>query len=243
MPKRTFAMLLVLAAAAVAHAEVVLTVSARNPSPSEVQTVTVRTHLPKGILPEHIIDPGGMDIVYDEQAGKYMARKEAELPPEGRVTFTIHLEDIWLIDEDEVTALGRRAAEIVAELEGRQFEAQAVRLRDNVSQTVETILARQEDASILKAAIPEHISAYDSNLVLVEITKEGVAQLEQLLSMASDTVIMKHGAVKGEPPDVATLWKVIFLIIAFLAVVTILFFFIWSRQLQRIREAAKLEAS
>ena len=227
--------------AGVARANVTLKIGVRNPSKFQEQETVVRKLLPSGITPAQVLDAAGLDVVYDEEAQQYAVTKKIQLKPEEQKTFEIRLQDIWLIDAAEVARLKRQAGEKADKLAGKKYEAQANELKARIDQNLATVLQRQEAAMVPKVAPADHISAYNSNKALIGIVNDDLTALEKLLQVLAGETTVSHGLKEGMPPNIGTIWKVIFIIISFVGVISVVFFVIWSVQLKKIRAVEKEE--
>jgi len=240
MLKRIAATLVVLCLGMSAQASVILRIVATNPSEFEPQQVNVRSYLPKGITRADILDTGGMDIRYDDQREQYFVTAQVELAPRETAAFNVELEDIWLVPPELLTALAARAEELTEKLSETEYAEQSADISRRITDNIGVILERQESARIPEVSPPEHISAFNLNQALLPVVRSDVETLEKLYNRISSDVLLKDRP-KGIPPNIGTIWKVIFVIITFLGVTSAIFFLVWTRQLQKIREAERLE--
>src|SRR3989338_3537752 len=102
--------------AAPLYASVTLNISANNPSSYSQQVIPVKTYLPHGILPEHVIDAGGLDIDFDEERKQTYVHKNITLKPQEAATYTVEIEDIWLFPEAQLNQLRDKAQQIAGQL-------------------------------------------------------------------------------------------------------------------------------
>lgn len=220
------------------HAQdVVLRLSASNPSQITAMDVEVKKMLPPRVERMHVLDNGGLDIIYDADARRYCAQKMVTLKPQEKRVFTIRLQDIWTFDESELNNAKAKAEKIVGILQDTRGKNEAEMLRDRIVKNVDAILDLQGRRSIDKVSIPEHISAYDRNEVRYEAVQEDARDLEAVLSILGDEKILDEE--DSAPVNVAVLWKIILLIISFVAVIAVGCFLVWTRQLQKIRQAER----
>jgi len=223
-----------------AHANVVLRIGVTNPSTFQEQETMVRQLLPAGITPQHVLDAAGLDVVYDEQAEQYAVAKKVLLQPGENKVFEIQLEDIWLIDPVEAENFRRLAEAKTKDLAGREYETQAGELKARIDQHVATILERQEAAMVPRVSPAEHISAYHNNRALLEAVRTDLASMDVLLNRAASIRTLDK-VPAGIPPNVGMIWRVVFIIITFVGVISVIFFVIWSLQLRKIRSVEREE--
>ena len=219
---------------------VMLNIRATNPSSYQAQEITVESYLPKGLERDDVIAAEGLELVYDDLKEQYYVTTDVTLQPEATETFQVEIRDIWLIDEAVLTALEARAEEVASKLEGQAYEIETANILERIQKNVAEIHARQEENRIPKVSTPEHISAYRHNQVVLDVVKDDVQTLEELLqSVGSERIIKK--VPRGVPPSLGAIWKTIFIIVTFVAVMSLLFFIVWTRQLRKIRESEDLE--
>src|SRR3989338_2904034 len=103
------------------YANVSLKISASNPSSLEKRIIPVKTYLPKGIMPEDVIEAGGLDVDFDEDRGQSYVHKNVELEPQAQVLYNIEINDIWLVPDETLNGLAARSAAIVNQMQGTVF--------------------------------------------------------------------------------------------------------------------------
>ncbi len=235
-----FLVLLLLAlGASGAGASVTLRIVAVNPSEIEPREVDVKSYLPKGTTRGDILQTDGMTIGYDDQREQYYVHKQVALEPQQSVSFTVELKDVWLIEPVVLEGLASRARDLTERLGKTRYAEQAQQLAGRIQDNVDSIRQHQELNLIPKVTPSEHIAAFHRNRIMHDVIRADVEMLEKLLSSVSAERLLEK-LPRGIPPNIGTLWKVIFVIITFLGVTSAVFFFIWSRQLRKIREAEAL---
>ena len=238
-----------------AAASVVLKMLVANPSETDNQSVPVKVYLPKEVSPKDILDLGNLKLDYDPETGLYYVHDTVELGPEQSVTKKVEMEDVWVFTEEQLESFVNESKEMVKELEGGPYAAEAAAVVVGIEEKVAGILKRQEET----AANPrEHIQAYRHGITLISTIEQDVAALETLKlysgggegegkslsakesisgSGDSDSRIALHGssgAPEGGAPlgrsiSMTTAWRIIFAILAFLAVLSGIFFMTWHR--------------
>ncbi len=238
-----------------AAASIVLKMLVSNPSKTESQSVPVKIYLPKEVSPKDIIELGDLKLDYDPETGLYYVHDTVELGPDQSVTKKVEMEDVWVFTEEQLESFVNESKEMVKELEGGPYAAEAAAVVVGIEEKVAGILKRQEET----AANPrEHIQAYRHGITLISTIEQDVAALETLKlysgggegegkslsakesisgSGDSDSRIALYGssgAPEGGAPlgrsiSMTTAWRIIFAILAFLAVLSGIFFMTWHR--------------
>jgi len=227
-----------------------------NPSKEKKQTATLEWHLPAEVTPSAVLDADGLELRYDFARERFCVFGKVELEPDEKKTFTLKIKDIWRVAEVEIKALKSHAGNLLLLLEGTEYAAEANHIKEDIFYNLDEIKTSQN----LKVPPPEHIAYYRQNLKIFEMAKEDVAKLEKMSTQSGSTpgvtiakaerkkgggeeVKRKRGyegitliaktIFKGKAPTVATTWKIIFSIIAFVGVVSLVFFALWHAQVRR----------
>ena len=238
-----------------AAASVVLKMLVTNPSETDSQSVPVKVYLPKEVSPKDILDLGDLKLDYDPDTGMYYVHDTLELRPGQSVTKKVEMEDVWVFTEEQLETFVNESKEMARELEGGPYAAEAAALVVGIEEKVVGILMRQEET----AANPrEHIQAYRQGITLISTIEQDVAALETLrldsgggerqgkglagkdsllgsgdtnsrIALRSSSGAPESGAPLGRSISMTTAWRMIFAILAFLAVLSVIFFLTWHR--------------
>lgn len=233
-----------------------LKVKVTNPSQDKMLNTPVKFSLPSEVSPKHILNSSGMDMTYDFDKESFSLYKdEVELAPGETKEFSIKIQDMWKIDEVEIDALLAHTHNIMILLEGGEHYSRAKVAAAKINANMAMILKSQN----AKVSAVDHIAYYRDNLKLLNEAKKEVAELERLVSQRGTSagvtvkwaeesgggslLVRKKGfegidliaqsIFRGKAPTIATTWKIIFLIIAFMGIVAALFFSMWYSQLKK----------
>jgi len=236
-----------------------LKVKVTNPSQTEKINQPVKFLLPVEVSPKYILGTSGLDMVYDFDKECFSLYKaEVELAPGETKEFTVKIRDIWRISPVEVEALKSHTHNIMVLLEGSEHYTRAKHVADKIDSNMDLIL-RSQDA---KVSAMEHMAYFRDNSKILKTAKEEIAELERLVSQrgtsAGVTVkwpeeagggtvsqrkrgfegidMIAKSIFKGKAPSVATTWRIIYVIIAFMGVVAAFFFSLWYLQLKKKSE-------
>ena len=203
-----------------AQATVVLKLMAINPSKEQTQMAQVKAYLPKEVKPDDVIDREDLELEYDTQQGSYFVYGEYELGPGEVLEKQIELKDLWVIPSAELESLRLEAVRTAKMLDNTDFKERAVFLKESIESKLDQIVEKQR----VPATNPEkHISEYRDNLRLLEAVKEDLVVARSLLSQAKPTTSI-------------AVWRMFFIIVAFLGVLGVSFYLIWHKQLKVINE-------
>jgi len=209
---------------AAAIADVVLKTMVVNPSPTKVQTATIKAYLPNEAKPEDIIDKGDLEVDYDIGEGLYYVYKVVELAPGEKAVREIRLKDVWIISQSDLESLSLRAKELVELLKKSAYFQTAITLSDDITQKQTDIVRSQTRVA---NALPQvRIGTYRQNIKKLEVIKGNIAQLEKLLLEYKISLTSGYGG----RISVERSWAVILAVIISLGILSLIFFVIWHKQ-------------
>jgi hypothetical protein len=236
-----------------------LKVKVRNPSETAPLVTPAKFLLPVEVSPKYILDRGGLDMAYDFEKETFCLYKDSvELAAGETKEFIVKIEDMWRIAKVEIEALKSHTHNIMVLLDGSEYYNQAKRASDKINANMDLIVKSQD----AKVPAMEHIAYYRDNMKLLQAAKKEVADLERLVSQrganAGVTVkwpdeagggsimqrkkgyegidLIAQSIFRGKAPNVATTWKIIFVIIGFIGVIAGLFFSLWFIQIKKKSE-------
>ena len=236
-----------------------LKVKVTNPSKTEKMNKPVKFLLPVEVSPKYILGTSGLEMAYDFDKECFSLYKDdVELAPGETKEFTVRIRDMWRISPVEVEALKSHTHNIMVLLEGSEHYTQAKHVADKIDVNMDLIL-RSQDA---KVSATEHMTYYRDNSKILKTAKEEIAELEKLVSQrgtsAGVTVkwpeeagggsvsqrkrgfegidMIAKSIFKGKAPSVATTWRIIYVIVAFMGIVATFFFSLWYLQLKKKSE-------
>jgi hypothetical protein len=238
---------------------VALKINVVNPSEKEPQTVPVKIYLPKEATPKNVKDLGGLKLDYEQDTGMYYVYGEVALEPGQSVMKVVQIEDIWVFSEQQLAALVTRAREAAGKLTEPSAAEEAQSIVQRIEQSVEEILKRQQETD---GKPGERIQAYRQGLAAVAAIERDIDALHKLKELASDRErkapvrnadsrqallagsgeapqggaseggAPEGGAPRGRPISMTAAWRIILVILAFLGVLSAVFFLTWHRLLR-----------
>ncbi len=227
-----------------------------NPSTKYKQTYPLKAYLPEEIKPDYIVGKEDLEIGYDADKKVYYVTKEVELEPGASVVKSLKVEDIWFIAETELNQLSEEAHDLYDKLKNTQYAEQGRLLMNNIEVLLMQILERQNNSSLAPDA---HISVYRENRQKMHDMEMDLMSLRRFLAAAGDPSFLanakaQNGALgalfsrwaettrrNGNIPAYL-LWKVIFSILIFVGMMTLLFVVIWQQQMRMsLRRRSQME--
>ena len=172
--------------------------------------------LPEEVEPDDIVSLGDLELDFDAQKNVYYVHKKFTIPAKGSIVREVEIEDIWLIGKEELEIIRDESDRLWNLCKNTEYAPQASFLKNSIDSKINQIIQLQESTTVTPQ---EHISNYRKNL---ERLQEIKADLENLTSVA--------GRVK--PVSAKIIWRLILLVIGFLAIVAVIFILAWHRYLK-----------
>lgn len=240
---------------------VVLKINVVNPSQKEPQTIPVKVHLPKEAMPKDVKDLGDLKLSYDPDIGSYYVHGEVALEAGQSITKIVTMEDIWVFSKDQIGALVSQAKEKASTLTEPAAAKEAADMVQKIERKVEEILKRQHETSGKPAERIQAYRQGISSITTIEQDLEALEKLKQnapwrdgkalpgskepdsriaLLAGSGDSGpgvsgsgdSSQAGAPLGRAISMTTAWHIILAILAFLGVLSAVFFLTWHRLLR-----------
>lgn len=237
--------------AAQAAESVVFKILAVNPSESEPKEVTIKGPLPPEVKPENVLDADGLQVDYDSQSGTYLITGKVTLSPKGSMVKNVIIQDVWVIPVNRFDTLDQEVEDILKKLQGTSFLDRGHIMADAIQRRLRELSAHQGAPFVNPEA---HISRYRDDLKVLQSIEADLVSLRQLMVMAaldpSASVVIggqqtQAGSAEGAGQErgslsILTTWRIIFITLGLLVLVSASFFLIWRRQLnlQLAKEAA-----
>ena len=236
------ALCLVWGGAVQAEESVIFKILAVNPSDTETKQVTIRGVLPPEVKAESVLDPDGLEVEYDSQAGAYVVTGTVSLEPKRSVIKNILIADVWVVPEESFARLEDEVGEIMKKLAGTSFAERGQLMANAITRRLTELRAHQQ----LPFLNPEqHISRYREDLTALQMVESELVSLRQLMVMAAlepaTQAVLPGGGTEASSAgagqergslSILTTWRLIFIILALLGLVSLSFFLVWQRQLK-----------
>ncbi len=200
------------------EANLVLKVIVVNPSKEQTQKFPVKTYLPQEAKPEDIIDMGDLEAAYDTQQQCYFVYGEYELKPGEILEREIELRDIWIIQNTEIESISKDLVKLSDLLIGTEFSKRFIFLKDGIESKIKQITESQKNMPSNPELL---ISNYRENLKILETIKADLALARSFLALL-------------RPFPVATIWRLILVIVIFLGILGAGCYIIWQKQIKTL---------
>ncbi|MBU3759342.1 MAG: hypothetical protein FGM27_05360 [Candidatus Omnitrophica bacterium] len=163
---------------------VTIKILAVNPMDAPLDTV-VTHRLPPEILPEHVVDRGGLEIRYDSNLVSYYATTSVKLGPKETRTLFIKVKNVWVLNPEYIEKVQTQLLQTVSSLKGTRYEETATKLFEKTTEQIDRIVDEQKK----EKGIQKQIELYRSHMKQLQQIEQAVLSLSSLrkLASASDT--------------------------------------------------------
>ncbi len=182
-----------------------------------LREANVRQVLPKEVIASDILDPADLDVSTTRE-GVVLAKRKVEVEANSRVEFKVRIRDKWNINAPRIEYLHAKGEELKIITTGRKrIEAVANTIEKALSDLER--IANEEGPTTFNAAYVAFYRRQANDL-------DGVEAALNRIEAAIRPLETKKG-FDIPAPDQKTTWIIIYSILGFLALVSLLFFLRW----------------
>jgi len=192
----------------------------QNVSTSEARRVDIRRELPAEVGIGDIVDPGGLQYAVDPKTGTcYVWMNAVQLDPGAVRVFAVRVKDRWNVNAPRV----REITGLVTNLQERvrvaaRYKSLGVML-DQIASELQGIGSEAGPTEISD----RYVAFYRDQASRLDVIEEKVRRVDALLRPIRRTKI----GFDLQPPNLKTTWLVIWGILGFLGLISLLFFLRW----------------
>ena len=193
----------------------------RNTSPTATRRVPIRRDLPAEIRTFDVLDAGGLEVGTDAATGAaYVFANNVEIGPNSTRIFDVAIRDKWNIHQPRIPVLRKAADDILAIVRAKEGY-------QSVDEALAGLLAeldkieKEEGPTQLDGV---YVAFYRRQGDRLDAVEEQLNRIESALKPIKKTSQLGFDV---KPPSMKTTWALIYIILGFLAVVSLLFFFRW----------------
>ncbi|MFC1497272.1 hypothetical protein ACFLS1_02200 [Verrucomicrobiota bacterium] len=208
---------------------IIYKVTVYNPSPDKWRkmggtnsiTPSLKHYLPSEIRPDDILDPGGLEVRKDSVSEIcYLYKKELEVAPASNVVFEVKIRDKWNVNMPQVKVLRSEASGVLKIVVAKEtYPFMETTLNDII---VELDEIEKEAGPV--ALDEQYVAFYRNQADRLDIIQQKINRIKVAL----------RPSVKGSKlgfdapaPSMKTTWLIIYIILGFLAIMSLLFFLRW----------------
>jgi hypothetical protein len=204
-----------------AYKTIIYRITVQNKSPTEPRKIPVKRDLPLEVKLHDILDAGGLDSRIDPKTGGcYVFKDEVEILAGQSVSFDVSIRDKWNVNVPRISAVLASATNVLGIIGAKgEFKSIEEMLRGMISDLKE--MEKEAGPATLN---DRYVAFYRDQSVRLDVIEQKVLRIESALRPKPKTT--EYG-FKAKPPSMKTTWLIIYIILGFLAIMSLLFFFRW----------------
>ena len=223
---------------------------AKNPA-DEARDMTVRAELPQNIAVADVLDKQGFSMLYDEKKTRFVLEKVDRFNAKEEKTYEIVLKDIWYVPSEDLDFLKEQTEKLVELFKETSYEKYAQQNGDFILTALAAIRTAQDEVADT-TNLQDKIRVFELNSQRMRLVRKKYQELQDLLTelplkKREDALEKVKQAIKqvqrvtdlakvlsmGFQPDLSTTWWIILGIVAFLAVLSLIFYLTWLKRLNQ----------
>lgn len=199
---------------------VIYKIAVQNPSPTmKRDNLSISRDLPLEVRLTDIVEAGGLEVRADANTGAVIVYKNGmELAAGETQTFSVKIRDKWDVNDgriEKIRQTGSNALEKVTAMD--RFES------------VETLLKNLLSEIDVIAAEPKPVTLNSEYVAFFRDQTKRIDNVEAKINRVNSALKPKRQKMgfDAPPPNPKTTWMIIYIILGFLALVSLVFFFRW----------------
>lgn len=198
----------------------------RNTSSTEPRTITVRRPLPPEVGPDDVLDADGLAVTVDpESQTSYVVAEDLELAPAEEATFTVVIRDKWNINKPRIGALMNNASNLLVRLTDPEKFQSLEQTLTGIVEALDTIAAEEGPSELS----PRYVAYYRDQARRVDELEQRINRVRSAMKPIEKD---KPVGFPVKPPTMKTTWLIIYIILGFVGVLSLLFFLRWYGKTQ-----------
>jgi len=203
----------------VAFGEAVVKITVKNTSPAQPRRIPIRHELPPEVTLDDVLDSNGLSIRFDPQEGVTSVYADTlELAALETKTFDVRIRDKWNINGPRIDFLVAKIGELRVVIADRSNLEAVVKMLDEAEARLKEVTVEKGPEGLT----PAYIAFYRRQADRLDAIEQVVNRIDAALKPLSPQLGFKIPA-----PDKRTTWLVIYAILGFLALISLLFFLRW----------------
>lgn len=212
-------------------------VTVQNTSPSETRLIDVKQQLPPEVGVDDVLDAGGLLVSADAETGvSYVYQNGVEVGPGKSVQYDVTIRDKWNINGPRILALSVNASNVLARVVKREKFVSIEKMLNEAMAELAAISAESGPATLG----PDYVEFYRDQARRIDELEQRINRIRAALQPIEKT--KKYG-FRMRAPSTRTTWLIIYAILAFLALMSLLFFLRWYGKTREDRMWEELSRS
>jgi len=192
-----------------------------NKSLTDPSAKPLRRDLPSEIKLDDILDAGGLDVGVDPGKGVcYVFKNQVDIPASQSVSFDVKIRDKWNVNMPRVAAVLASASNVL----------EIVSLRGEFKSVEDTLRSLMADLGAMErekgptALSDAYVAYYRDQSARLDLIEQKVLRVESALRPPPKSTRI---GIPGKPPTLKSTWAIIWIILGFVAIMSLLFFLRW----------------
>lgn len=192
-----------------------------NSSPDVTRTFPVRRELPAEIGISDVLDGGGLEVGIDAVSGlTYVEKRDVELEPGESVTFEVRLLDRWNVHAPRIERLRNTANDLLQRISTREQYSSVRNALESALEQIDVIAAEEGPERLNE----RYVAFYRDQGERLDEVEQRILRIQEAMRPVESSARFGF-SVKA--PTMKTTWMIIYIILGFLAVISLLFFLRW----------------
>lgn len=199
----------------------VIRITAQNTSPSQARRIYIGRSLPPEVGVPDILDAGGLEVKRDPKTGStYVYRERVEIKPMETLTFEVKIRDKWNIHSNRLARLSAESEELLKQVAAQKKFKSIEDMLSGLVAEMKAIKAEKAPAELNE----KYVAFYREEGRRLDDVATRLDRIKTLLKPVSGQM---HGVGRIKPPTTKTTWLIIWGILGYLAIMTIVVMIRW----------------
>lgn len=202
-----------------AFGEAVVKITVKNSSSTQARKVNVNHELPPEVTIDDVIDGAGLQVRYDAKQGVTCVYTDAlEIGPLETKTFDVRIRDKWNVNRPRMDYIQEKIGSLRSMTAGRNALAAVDNMLNAAAVTLETVMQEQGPDDFT----PAYIAFYRRQADRLDAIEQDLNRIDAALKP-----LETNKGFRPPAPDKKTTWLIIYGILGFLGLFSLLFFLRW----------------
>lgn len=202
----------------------VIRIAVRNKSETSSRTIRLKRELPPEVRMDDVLDADGLDVGMDaESSVAYLYKDRIEMAPGERLFYSVKIRDRWNVNEPRIEAMLQEATNSFNKV---ATQGEFVGLEESLANVVTALTALQQQAGPTTVN-QRYVAFYRKQAQTLDELEITLNRVLMAIPKIDRSTKIAH---KMKPPSPKTTWLIIYIIMGFLAVFSLLFYMRWYRR-------------
>lgn len=199
----------------------IVRITVRNTSPNETRPIPIKHYLPEEVKISDVLNAGELDVSVDPKSGlTYVHKPDVQVPPLGEKVFSVEINDKWNINLPRIVLLRETADELLLTVQSKAKVQSVINMLESLKVELDGIEKEERPKELNN----QYVLFFRDQAERLDVIEEQINRIQSALKPMQRT--SKLG-FKAKPPSMKSTWMIIYIILGFLAVVSLLFFLRW----------------